>query len=145
VYETRPPVCRTWFCGWRQFKFIHSALRPDTAGVLVRVGTEDVPPTYATNVTLEFAVMRRSALKSPGLAETIAAAVNANIATFLVAVPDQPGLSSTRLLLNDALAAPVRIRDKGAVLRILDAMLTRGRKAEHRRVVLKHQATPTPP
>lgn len=35
IYSERPPVCQTWYCGWRILK-IGPELRPDRCGVLIR-------------------------------------------------------------------------------------------------------------
>src|SRR2546423_15078652 len=35
IYETRPPVCRVWFCGWRQMPNLDDSWRPDRPEILV--------------------------------------------------------------------------------------------------------------
>ena len=139
VYETRGTICRTWFCGWRRFKWISAKLRPDTSGILVRLGHEDVPPPFKPGITIEFAVLNRAGLFAEGLVEAVAAAVRANFATFLIAVPVTTGVTSTRLLLNVALEKPVAKRDKAAALHVLQETFDRGHKAPHRPVILFHR------
>jgi hypothetical protein len=37
IYETRPHVCRSFHCGWRQLPILDEAWRPDRSGVFVEV------------------------------------------------------------------------------------------------------------
>jgi hypothetical protein len=41
IYDKRPSVCRTYFCGWRSLAFLDDAWRPDKSGVLIESGTAD--------------------------------------------------------------------------------------------------------
>lgn len=36
IYEDRPSVCKTWFCGWRILDEVDESLRPDKCGLLVK-------------------------------------------------------------------------------------------------------------
>jgi hypothetical protein len=46
IYDSRPPVCRTWFCGWRTTDKLGEEWRPDRCGILVTVTTKDIPSEY---------------------------------------------------------------------------------------------------
>jgi hypothetical protein len=35
IHETRPDICRAWFCGWRRNASMPDAARPDRSGLLV--------------------------------------------------------------------------------------------------------------
>ena len=35
IYETRPPLCRDFYCGWRQLPTLDDSWRPDISGVFV--------------------------------------------------------------------------------------------------------------
>ncbi|MEH6454795.1 MAG: hypothetical protein V7749_00605 [Cocleimonas sp.] len=35
IYETRPSVCRNWFCGWRIMPQLDKEMRPDSSNVLI--------------------------------------------------------------------------------------------------------------
>lgn len=37
IYETRPPLCRAFHCGWRQLSMLDETWRPDRSGVLVEI------------------------------------------------------------------------------------------------------------
>jgi hypothetical protein len=34
IYDTRPPVCRKWFCAWRRLPDLPDHLRPDRSGLM---------------------------------------------------------------------------------------------------------------
>jgi hypothetical protein len=42
IYETRPSVCRTFFCGWRQLEIFGEDWRPDKCGAYAELET-DIP------------------------------------------------------------------------------------------------------
>lgn len=44
IYETRPNVCRSWFCLWRRIDAMPDATRPDRCGVIFSLG-QKLPPT----------------------------------------------------------------------------------------------------
>lgn len=41
IYETRPPLCIHYHCGWRQLPILDGAWRPDRSGVLVEIEVVD--------------------------------------------------------------------------------------------------------
>ena len=44
IYETRYPVCRTWFCLWRFVGEMPDEARPDRCGLLFGLAHPDEPP-----------------------------------------------------------------------------------------------------
>ena len=102
IYETRPGICRSWFCGWRQLDWVADGLRPDRSDILIYLTEERIPEGYATDIGLEFTILAERGLKAEGLAEALSHSIRAGIATF-VNVPGRPGQSGARLLVNDAL------------------------------------------
>lgn len=135
IYEARPQTCRAFFCGWRQLKWVKEALRPDRSGVLVRLHYEVSRAQERGRYGVVFTLLNRGALKAEGLAESVAAAVAADIPTYLH-VPGPPGHTSSQARINDVLAEAVQTRNKGAVLNILRQLRVAGRAGEHRPVVL---------
>src|SRR5258707_684763 len=49
IYETRPEVCRTFFCGWRQLEIFGDAWRPDKCGVYAELET-DIPEHLMSSI-----------------------------------------------------------------------------------------------
>ncbi|MDE2182953.1 MAG: hypothetical protein KGJ78_08025 [Alphaproteobacteria bacterium] len=41
IYETRPALCRDYYCGWRQLPILDDAWRPDRSGVFVELEMVD--------------------------------------------------------------------------------------------------------
>ena len=134
IYETRPRTCRTFHCGWRRLKWIREPLRPDTSGVLIRFQYEkpvgDEPPVLGIILTL----LTNAALKAEGLAETVAAAITANIPLYLH-VPGPPGYTSSMAKINEVLGHPVATKDKAGVLQVLRIARSRGRAGKHDPIV----------
>jgi hypothetical protein len=130
IYDNRPRTCRTFYCGWRQLKWVRQTLRPDISGVLVRLHQEKSqagePPRTGVIVTL----LNRAALKADGLAESLAAAVAAAVPVYLE-VPGPPGYTYGMARINDALIGPVLAKNKATVLVILRQAWAAGRAGAH--------------
>ena len=97
-----------------------------------------------------FMLLTKKALKAEGLAESVAAAIAAEVPVYLQ-VPGPPGYTSSQARLNDALRHAVMTKDKLAVLEVLRQARAQGEKGERRRIVLKDrgaefnsEATPEP-
>jgi hypothetical protein len=135
IYATRPDTCRTFFCGWRQLKWVRETLRPDTSGVLVRLHYEVSAATGAKQLGIMLTLLTDAALRAEGLAETVAAAVNADIPLYLH-VPGPPGHTAGQARINEALADAVLTRDKAEVLQILRRARAKGRSGKHTPIVL---------
>jgi len=151
IYEKRPQTCRTFQCSWRQLKWIRETMRPDISGVLVRMHREISPQTGEERMGVIFMLLTKKALKAEGLAESVAAAVAAEVPVYLQ-VPGPPGYTSSQARLNDVLRHAVMTKDKPAVLEVLRQARAQGEKGERRRIVLKRRrtefssaATPEPP
>ena len=117
IYESRPQTCRTFFCGWRQFKWVHEAMRPDVSHVLTRL-RRVVAKDGSRQVGVAFMLLDRAALKAEGLAESVAAAVAADIPVYLN-VPGPPGYTSAIAQVNDVLQDVVCNKDRAGLLEVL--------------------------
>jgi Fe-S-cluster containining protein len=140
IYDARPQTCRSFFCGWRTLKWIRPGLRPDRSGVLVRLHGEigaDGSARQGIMVTL----LNAAALKAEGLAESIAAAVHAELPVYLH-IPGPPGYTASRARLNEALGDAVHARDKAAILAILRRARAQGRAGAHEPIVLRRHPNP---
>ena len=136
IYQTRPETCSTFYCGWRKLKWVRETLRPDVSGVLVRLHAQRTRETGVDEMGVIFTLLTRAAWRAEGLAESIAAAVNANIPVFLN-VPGPPGRTSAIAKVNDALIHAVVTKDKQAILDILRAAYAKGKKGETRPIVFR--------
>jgi hypothetical protein len=119
IYETRPTVCRNFFCGWRLLPWVDERLKPDQSAVFIRLTKDEKlvlgPHRFALMVT----VLSHEGLNANGLIETIITSINAQIDTYLI-VPGPPGYTSCRRWLNDPLGEAVRRGDATAFKSLLE-------------------------
>lgn len=139
IYPTRPNTCRQFNCGWRLLRFVREGLRPDKSGLLFRMHMEKSSTTAATTMGVIVTLLNNAALKAEGLAESVAAAVDANVPVFL-SVPGPPGFTSGIARVNEALADAVAFKDKPAMLRILGQAYRKGRTGDHTPIRLTPRA-----
>jgi hypothetical protein len=145
IYTTRPQTCRTFHCGWRYLKWIREPLRPDQSDVLVRLRGEISKVDGTRHLGVEFMLLSAAALKADGLAESVAAAIAANVPVFL-AIPGRPGYTAAQVRINEVLYDAVCTSDKKAVLKILGELRAKGLNGDRRRIVLSPRtpdATPS--
>lgn len=112
IYETRPQVCRGWFCAWRALPGLElgEEWRPDRSGILVTVTDKNIPPEF-TQHGLQFQILGPPAdpfwhpvLSWGPLLALLARCVQALVPVFL-AVPAPPGHYGKSSFLNPRLAA----------------------------------------
>jgi hypothetical protein len=130
VYESRPAICRGWFCGWRQLDWLNEALRPDLSGILIFLTNEDLPPGFAGESGIEVLPLTAAGLKAEGLAEALGGFIGANVATFL-RVAGTDGRAGSRWLLNDDLKAAAAQGHKAALLRDFRQLYTAALFMDH--------------
>lgn len=46
IYDSRPPVCRSWYCAWRTVDIFDADWRPDKSGVMPYVETEGIAADF---------------------------------------------------------------------------------------------------
>jgi hypothetical protein len=132
IYASRPRTCRLYFCGWKILKWIKEPMRPDRSGVLVRLRSDATGRPTAVVFTL----LTAGSVRAEGLAESVAAAVQAGVPVYL-SVPGPPGYTSGVGRINEVLEDAVAARDKAAMLRILEEVRAEGAQGEFRPVVFR--------
>ena len=136
IYDNRPDMCRTFFCGWRTFKWIRDSLRPDTSGVLVRTQYTVTAAEKTPVPGVIFTFLNNAALKAEGLAETVAAAVAAGIRVY-IHVPGPPGQTSSQARIDEVLQHAVITKNKAEVLNILRRAQTQGKSGPRKPLFAK--------
>ena len=126
IYDSRPDTCRTFFCGFRQLRWVRDTLRPDRSGVLVRLQNERPDTTGRHRIGVIFTLLTQAALKAEGLLESIAAGIAAEVPVYL-SLPGPPGYTSSLARINEVLAEAVVTKDKAAMMRILREARAKGR------------------
>lgn len=126
IYETRPGVCRRFFCGWRRTTLIPEGWRPDIAGVFATLGTDDVPPQFggAVGITLTLVGNPLKTVRQPWFVDYVAGAVADGIPLFL-ALPGPKGMQAAMLLLNGPEMDAAATRARAAVKDLLERALKR--------------------
>jgi len=126
IYETRPGVCRRFFCGWRRTALIPDGWRPDISGVFVTLGSEGVPPQFAgaVGVTLTLVANPLKTVRQPWFVDFVANAAARRIPLFL-ALPGPRGMQAAMLLLNGPEMDDAVRRARGAVKELLERTLKR--------------------
>jgi hypothetical protein len=119
IYQTRPNICRDWFCGWRRFGWLKNTWRPDKVGILVWTIDNPDSSEISGGTALVFVVIGNcDVLFRPDVVEVIGSCVGQKVPTFL-SVPGVPGHPGTQTLLNPILSLAVERRDGDAVSRHL--------------------------
>ncbi len=87
IYETRPSVCRNFYCEWRLNPHIPATWRPEKSGIFVervpREHIQDVPQGYGSDYAILFMLLRPDAIERPALIETVADYIFRRIPLFL--------------------------------------------------------------
>ncbi len=135
IYAARPHTCQSFFCGWRRLKWVRETLRPDVSGVLVRLHAEVSATTGGQTMGVAITLLTNAALKAEGLAETVAAAVAADIPVFLH-VPGPPGHTAGMARINDLVRNAVLAKDRPALLNLLRQARAKGRSGDFKPIVL---------
>ena len=119
IYETRPPVCREFLCGWRLFADMGDDWRPDRSGVLiVRLSPDNVPAPYrAAGYGMQMDILGgEAAVLRPGFAEYVAGQVARGVAV-------QMSAASPAALANDFLHGVTGMADIRQTLLYLHSLL----------------------
>lgn len=119
IYETRPPVCQQFLCGWRLFAELGDDWRPDLSGVLVmRKAPPELPPAWQSAAYgVELAITGgEKAVTRPGFAEYAAGLLAKNIPVFLSA-------ASPSTLLNEHVDPAISLPDLRRKLVVLYGLL----------------------
>jgi len=114
IYDTRPPVCRSFLCGWRLLPELDASWRPDLSGVmLVELPQAQLPKAYrAAGPGWVFVMIDGEKAIAPRLGRFIAGLVERRVAVFLSAM-------TPRIQLNEQLEPLVAANDLEGVLRVL--------------------------
>jgi hypothetical protein len=122
IYEARPPVCRDWYCGWRQMRNLDDSWRPDRCEILITAAETHIPAGYPREgLTLEL-IGSRERITWPPFLQLVSALVANGIPAFL-SVRGEPGYTSGNIFLNDKLNNAVGAHDGKRIVEVLGAAL----------------------
>lgn len=122
IYDTRPVVCRGFYCEWRLNPQIPATWRPDKSSIFIeriaREHIEEISEGYADAHAISFMLLRPDAIERPALVETIADYVVRRVAVFLT-IPGPAGYLPAQLFLNEVMESAVAKRDLAGMIVIL--------------------------
>jgi hypothetical protein len=123
IYESRPSVCVTWFCGWRRLP-LDDSWRPDRCGILITLVDEGIPSHYEKRVGLKFHLVDSlQRAQWPSFVTYIASLIDMRIPVFL-SVPGLEGHDNKVAFLNDGMAAAVATHINDRVAQELQRVLS---------------------
>jgi hypothetical protein len=103
IYETRPPVCRAFYCAWRTVDIFDESWRPDKSGVLASVETEGIPEHFplSTGIGLMLVGNPNKIVRQKWFQDFIIIGLKNSVPLFL-SVPGPRGHQAATGLLNTA-------------------------------------------
>ena len=123
VYETRPAVCRDYFCGYIATDWLSDRQRPDRSGVMIDLDAEAAHEGYDRAVTVHVFKDASRVLVSP-FPELIGSLIDGGQAVFL-SRPGPPGSMNALMLLNPGLGQAAARGDTAAIRTGLGEALAR--------------------
>jgi hypothetical protein len=123
IHETRPSICRNYYCHWLQNPRFDDSWRPDRSGIIIRDTREDIPPDWPQRQGLVFELYGPDAsIEALAFLETVALQVINGVPVFLSA-HGPLGFGNMTAFLNVALGPAVATRDAAHVLAALRDVL----------------------
>ncbi|MBV9548277.1 MAG: hypothetical protein JO256_01230 [Alphaproteobacteria bacterium] len=124
IYETRPRLCRRFFCGWRRLKLVPDDWRPDASGVFITL--EEAPPGFGGQPALNLMLVDNplKTVRQPWFVDFVAGAVARGVPLYL-GLPGPKGMQAAMLPLNGAEMDAAARASRGAVKEILERTLKR--------------------
>ncbi len=135
IYSTRPHTCREFFCGFRRLDWVHESLRPDLSDVLINLRYDAPPSDAGRRLGVSFFLLSRASLEVAKLAETVAAAVNADLPVWLQ-IPGPPGYTAASARIDELLLEPARAGDLATISRILRLAYEMGSEGDFEPIAL---------
>jgi hypothetical protein len=121
IYDIRPSVCRTWYCGWRLIPSLADHWRPDQSKLLIRFDGSDytIQPTGISHI---------SKLLTDEALELIGGMIASDISVS-ISIPTKPGFCSANATLNQYLGEAVEKRDLHQVRSKMRGIIFKARHA----------------
>ena len=101
IYDSRPPVCRAFYCAWRTVDIFDEDWRPDKSGVLAYVETEGISEDFdlSTGIGLMLAANPLKTVRQRWFQDFVVTGVTRSIPLFL-SLPGPRGYQAATVSLN---------------------------------------------
>jgi hypothetical protein len=101
VYETRPPVCRSYYCAWRTVDIFGEDWRPDMSGVFAYLETEGIGDAFdlSTGIGLMLVGHPSKVVRQKWFQDFVVTGVTNSVPLFL-SLPGPRGRKAATVSLN---------------------------------------------
>ncbi len=101
IYETRPPVCRSYYCAWRTVDIFSDDWRPDRSGVLPYIETEGISEDFdlSTGIGLMLVGHPLKIVRQKWFQDFVVTGVTSSVPLFL-SLPGPRGHQAATVSLN---------------------------------------------
>lgn len=115
TYDSRPGVCRDWYCAWRMSDTLGDDWRPDRSGFLVEMLFEGIPEGFA-GPGIRFTLLRATAdIAWPPFVHLVTRAIAIRQPVFLSMVGPPGHLAASSFLNIPAFSAAVAVDDRAGI------------------------------
>jgi hypothetical protein len=99
IYETRPQVCRKYYCGWRRLGNLGDDWRPDKSGVLIESGNVPSPAGPSPSISLILTGNPLKTIRQRSFIDFVISGVNKNL-LLTMSLPGPAGTLGGTFRLN---------------------------------------------
>ena len=101
IYDTRPPVCRGFYCAWRTVDIFDDEWRPDRSGVLAELETEGIPEHFdiSTGISLMLVGNPLKTIRQKYFQDFVVTGIMNSVPLFL-SLPGPRGYQAATVFLN---------------------------------------------
>ena len=122
IYETRPEVCRIFFCGWRRSREFPEDWRPDKSGIFAVLEVNELPQYQPLAIILNLVGNPLKIVRRQDFIDLVIRNIRNNVAVYL-ALPGPPGHQTARVSLNNPPLMEAARRSRADVKTVLELLL----------------------
>jgi hypothetical protein len=123
IYETRPQICRAYYCGWRRTRSFPDGWRPDISGIFADLEINSLPQFGPLAVNLILIGNPLKTVRRPDFMDFVARNV-LGIALYLM-LPGPKGATFARVSLNTPPVIEASTRARSELRLVLEGLLKR--------------------
>ncbi|HXS06022.1 MAG TPA: hypothetical protein VN723_04465 [Rhizomicrobium sp.] len=139
IHDTRPEVCRQYFCAWRRMEIFSEDWRPDRCGVFSELES-DVPEHLMSSVGISLTLTGNplKTIRRPWFIDFIATGIRGGVPLFL-ALPGPSGYKGAKVSLNTLEMARAASGARADVKALLEKALAVLNRYDFKLYVMQHQ------
>ncbi len=124
IYESRPPVCREYYCGWRRMDLFPDSWRPDRSGLFFELEAGQPPPFQSMGISIMLVGNPLKSIRQPDFIDFVARNVRSKVALFL-GIPGPKGKQAARLPLNNSEVVEAATQSRAELRTAMEKILKR--------------------